>query len=233
MLTSEEYPLLTRDVLAVAIELCDLQEDRFRGEIFDLQANSTSSRCLDLAPDVADLLEAPAALEEVLDRIARRAEFEQKCRLESRLEFHGEELEDNTCREEWQATEHMRLDEDKLEALRRWGQGLQRAGSEEDSAAGRAILMLLEEIEQLHIKLSHARQQVSRAPEEPHDEVAEAVGEPFASTLHGRVQRVLRRDSGSSSGSLLDPVAEPGSDVESDRTPTSAQAWIEALRREH
>jgi hypothetical protein len=136
-------------------------------------------------------------------------------------------------RREWQATEHMRLDEDKLEALRRWGRGLQRAGSEEESAAGRAILMLLEEIEQLHIELSHARQQVSRVAEEPHDEVAEVVGEPFASTLHGRLQRVLGRDSGSSSDFPREPAEKPGSGVESDRTPTSAQAWIEALRREH
>lgn len=220
MLTSEEYPPLTRDVLAVAIELCDLQEDRFRAEIFDLQANSTSSRCLDLAPDVADLLEAPAALEEVLDRIARRAEFEQKCRLESRLESHGEELEDNTRREEWQATEHMRLDEDKLEALRRWGRDLQQSGSEQDSPAGRAILMLVEEIEQLHGELWHARQQLSRAPAAPHDEADADAGEPFASTLHGRLQRVLRRDSSTSAASRSEPVEEAG-----------AQAWIESLRR--
>ena len=39
----------------------------------------------------------------------------------------------------------MRLDEDKLEALRRWGRGLQQAGSEESAAAGRAILMLIAE----------------------------------------------------------------------------------------
>ena len=35
----------------------------------------------------------------------------------------------------------MRLDEDKLETLRRWGHGLREADTEEQAAAGRAILM--------------------------------------------------------------------------------------------
>ncbi|HEV8103827.1 MAG TPA: hypothetical protein VGP69_08840 [Gaiellaceae bacterium] len=125
----------------------------------------------------------------------------------------------------------MRLDEDKLEALRRWGQGLQHAGSEEYSAAGRAILMLIEEIEQLHSDLWHARQQLSRVTAVPRDEAAEDMGEPFASTLHERLQRVRRRES-DSSGSRPDPVDEPGSGMESDGTPTSPQSWIEALRRQ-
>jgi hypothetical protein len=126
----------------------------------------------------------------------------------------------------------MRLDEDKLEALRRWGEGLQRAGSEEDSAAGRAILLLVEEIDQLHIDLSHARQQLSRVPTMPRDDVAEDMGEPFTSTLHGRLQRVLRRESGSSSGPRAEPVDEAEAGMESGRAPTSAQAWIESLRRQ-
>jgi hypothetical protein len=125
----------------------------------------------------------------------------------------------------------MRLDEDKLESLRRWGQSLRQAGSDEYSAAGRAILMLVEEIEQLHIELSHARQQLSRVTGVPPDEAAEDMGEPFASTLHGSLQRVLRRES-DSSGSRPDPVDEAGSGVERDGTPTSPQSWIEALRRQ-
>lgn len=47
----------------------------------------------------------------------------------------------------------MRLDEAKLEALRRWGQGLRGASTEEHAAAGRAILMLIEEIERLRLEL--------------------------------------------------------------------------------
>jgi hypothetical protein len=138
--------------------------------------------------------------------------------------MHGKIPRDATApspaTKEWQATEHMRLDEDKLEALRRWGRDLQQSGSEEDSPAGRAILMLVEEIEQLHGALWHARQQLSRAPAAPHDEADADAGEPFASTLHGRLQRVLRRDSSTSAPSRSEPVEEAG-----------AQAWIESLRR--
>jgi hypothetical protein len=45
------------------------------------------------------------------------------------------------------------LDAEKLEVLRRWGGGLQADGREEVSAAGRAILLLIEEIERLHVLL--------------------------------------------------------------------------------
>jgi len=48
------------------------------------------------------------------------------------------------------------LDEEKLETLRRWGEGLTRDGREEVAAAGRAILMLVEEVERLHIDLWNA-----------------------------------------------------------------------------
>ena len=47
----------------------------------------------------------------------------------------------------------MRLEDDRLEALRRWGQGLRDAGGEEHAAAGRAILMLIKEIERLRLEL--------------------------------------------------------------------------------
>ncbi|MFL5961229.1 MAG: hypothetical protein ACJ75G_13325 [Gaiellaceae bacterium] len=52
----------------------------------------------------------------------------------------------------------MRLDDDKLAALRRWGEELRQASTEKYAAAGRAILMLVEEIDQLQIELRHARQ---------------------------------------------------------------------------
>jgi hypothetical protein len=44
------------------------------------------------------------------------------------------------------------LDEAKLEALRRWGQGLRGARTEEHAAAGRAILMLIAEVERLRLE---------------------------------------------------------------------------------
>jgi hypothetical protein len=44
-----------------------------------------------------------------------------------------------------------RLKADELEQLRRWGTGLQHDAREEVSAAGRAIVRLVEEIERLHV----------------------------------------------------------------------------------
>ena len=44
-----------------------------------------------------------------------------------------------------------RLKADELEQLRRWGTGLQNDAREEVSAAGRAIVLLIEEIERLHV----------------------------------------------------------------------------------
>ena len=63
-----------------------------------------------------------------------------------------------------------RLDEVKLETLRRWGVGLADDPREEVRAAGRAILMLIEEVEHLHVDLWHARETVAEvdagAPED-------------------------------------------------------------------
>ena len=53
---------------------------------------------------------------------------------------------------------HAVLDEEKLETLCRWGEGLTRDAREEVAAAGRAILMLVEEIERLHVDLWNATQ---------------------------------------------------------------------------
>jgi len=44
-----------------------------------------------------------------------------------------------------------RLKADELEQLRRWGTGLQHDTREEVAAAGRAIVLLIEEIERLHV----------------------------------------------------------------------------------
>lgn len=40
---------------------------------------------------------------------------------------------------------------DELDQLRRWGSGLQNDSREEVAAAGRAIVLLIEEIERLHV----------------------------------------------------------------------------------
>jgi hypothetical protein len=120
----------------------------------------------------------------------------------------------------------MRLDEEKLEALRSWGERLRQSGGEESAAVGRGILMLVEEIDRLHIELWHARMQSSRR-EEPiaTAETPEVDEEPVASTLHAGVQRVLRPDDAD------EPPEPSAAETESDRM-TSPQAWLAALRRQ-
>src|SRR3954453_10581518 len=118
----------------------------------------------------------------------------------------------------------VRLDEEKLEALRSWGERLRQAGGEESTAVGRAILMLVEEIDRLHIELWHARIQPRGGTPVETDEPSKDEEEPVASGIHARVQRVLRRDAAG-------PVEQSVSDADEDRTST-AEAWISALRRE-
>lgn len=119
----------------------------------------------------------------------------------------------------------MQLDEEKLEALRSWGERLRQAGGEEYAAVGRAILMLVEEIDRLHIELWHARMQPSERIPPATEQAAEVHEEPVASSLHGRLQKVLRRDRSS------DLVEEP-EQAPKGVAPESAQAWIAALRRQ-
>ena len=120
----------------------------------------------------------------------------------------------------------MRLDEDKLEALRSWGMKLRQGGDEESVAVGRAILMLVDEIDRLHIDLWHARLQEDSEDAAPTDVAAEAEEVPVASRLHGRLQRALRRNS---SPAAPPPTEEAGPDTAS-AEPTSPQAWLDALR---
>jgi hypothetical protein len=85
-----------------------------------------------------------------------------------------------------------RLDEDKLEQLRRWGAGLAATEDEELRATGKAILLLIDEIEALHVELWNEKA-AAVAPEEAEPEV---VAEPPASldgTLGARLRRLGRR----------------------------------------
>jgi hypothetical protein len=59
------------------------------------------------------------------------------------------------------------LDAEKLDVLRRWGGGLQEDGREEVAAAGRAILLLIEEIERLHVLLWDRKLYPDAPVEEP------------------------------------------------------------------
>jgi hypothetical protein len=89
-----------------------------------------------------------------------------------------------------------RLDEEKLEMLRTWGEGLLNDGRDELRAAGRAIMMLVEEIERLHVDLWHARQDT---PEEAVIQRAEP-GEPrrkLSLAVQRRISALRRGLSGS------------------------------------
>jgi hypothetical protein len=113
----------------------------------------------------------------------------------------------------------MRLDEEKLEALRSWGEKLGESEREESSAVGRAILMLVEEIDRLHIELWHARIKSGSGGPVSADQTTESV----ASRLHGRLREALR-------GHPATEAAEHGSDAEREK-PTS-KAWIARSRRQ-
>jgi hypothetical protein len=78
-----------------------------------------------------------------------------------------------------------RLDESKIEQLREWGTGLTANGSPDLRATGKAILMLIEEIERLHIDLWNARS--------PQEEVAAAGGNDASEIADGTlIERTLR-----------------------------------------
>ena len=88
------------------------------------------------------------------------------------------------------------LDVDKLGILRRWGAGLQADPREEVAAAGRAITLLIEEIERLHVLVWDRRLYpdvpVPRgSTEEPADPepAAEPPSRSRLETLRGRLRR--------------------------------------------
>ena len=86
-----------------------------------------------------------------------------------------------------------RLDEEKLEMLRTWGEGLLNDGRDELRAAGRAVLMLVEEIELLHVDLWHARQDTAKEAEmQPGAEPGESRRQ-LASALQRRISALRSR----------------------------------------
>jgi hypothetical protein len=56
-----------------------------------------------------------------------------------------------------------RLDEERLETLRAWGAGLSASARDELRAAGKAILMLVDEIDRLEADLWNARAEAKQA----------------------------------------------------------------------
>jgi hypothetical protein len=79
----------------------------------------------------------------------------------------------------------VRLDAEKLEVLRGWGDGLSGDEREEVRSAGRAIVLLIEEIDRLHIDLWHLRR--------PDGVVPDAAVEPPAPDVHADLGASLRR----------------------------------------
>jgi hypothetical protein len=78
-----------------------------------------------------------------------------------------------------------RLDEERIEMLRTWGDGLQSTDRDELRAAGRAILMLIEEIDRLEADLWHQRAAAVQAATEQRSSAS------LASTLRDRLARTV------------------------------------------
>jgi predicted DNA-binding protein (UPF0251 family) len=129
----------------------------------------------------------------------------------------------------------MGLDETKLEELRHWGEALREAPRDESVAAGRAILMLIDELERLRLRLRlqpTGEQPAARLDPLSNNAVDTGTGETTAAALHGRLQRLLGRDSDQSLEARPEEVEEASPRVELERDTAAARSWIETLRRQ-
>ncbi len=95
-----------------------------------------------------------------------------------------------------------RLDEDKLDQLRRWGNGLAGAENQELRATGKAILLLIEEIEALHVDLWTAK--TSRTEDNDADRDRDAAETPSLDRALGARLRRLGRAVKPGSGVAVD-----------------------------
>jgi hypothetical protein len=92
-----------------------------------------------------------------------------------------------------------RLDEEKLETLRSWGAGLAADERDELRAAGKAILILVEEIDRLQVDVWRTRHDGASATSGTVDD-PDVAAEPEAappvleSTLRARLRRLLHTD---------------------------------------
>ena len=85
-----------------------------------------------------------------------------------------------------------RLDEQKIATLRLWAEGLARDERDEMRAAARAILMLIDEIELLHVELWHAGR--LRGPEVDEEEGEVPAERPsLRSVLRERLRSATER----------------------------------------
>jgi hypothetical protein len=106
------------------------------------------------------------------------------------------------------------LDAEKLGILRRWGTGLQADAREEVAAAGRAITLLIEEVERLHVQLWDKRlfpDSPFTVTSEPSEPVEERAAEPRRRHSLGALGDRLRR-SARETFPQADPQADPPSE---------------------
>ena len=85
-----------------------------------------------------------------------------------------------------------RLTEEQLNALKAWGDGLAQAGQEEMQAAGRAIQLLIQEIEALHIEFWHERIGHGAGSEESAGDDTLSPAASLVSALLGRARTVVQ-----------------------------------------
>lgn len=87
-----------------------------------------------------------------------------------------------------------RLDEERLETLRNWGAGLSTNARDELRAAGKAILMLVDEIDRLEADLWNARADAKEAAAAAARAPAEATPEPAPAAAEPATQPAPRRE---------------------------------------
>jgi hypothetical protein len=104
-----------------------------------------------------------------------------------------------------------RLDEERLEILRSWGAGLSADHREELRAAGKAITVLIEEIDRLQIDLWNAR--ATRPEPEPESEPEPTPAPTTATVAETLVERVTEHVTAPASApaSSPPPVTTQGS----------------------
>jgi hypothetical protein len=87
-----------------------------------------------------------------------------------------------------------RLDEEKIGILRSWGAGLSADDREEVRAAGKAIVLLIEEIERLHVDVWNARAGSLDGPTPPDPETPpEPQDDELERTLRARLSTLVPR----------------------------------------
>jgi hypothetical protein len=87
--------------------------------------------------------------------------------------------------------DEQRLDEEQIETLETWADGLLRDERSEVRAAAKAILLLIQEIEHLHVDLWHARD--ASANESPVDDTPLAVEPPVQPEVQPSIRSALTR----------------------------------------